>query len=51
MAFWDLPGPFAPPDKSRPNRNITALSYSCTTYAGKNKYRNSLEFRMEKSSG
>ena len=26
------PGPFAPPDLRRPNRNTTALSYSCTTY-------------------
>lgn len=27
-----LPGPFAPPDNNRPKRNITARSYSCTTY-------------------
>lgn len=27
-----LPGPFAPPDSSRPKRKITALSYSCTTW-------------------
>jgi len=26
-----LPGPLAPPDKRRPSRNMTALSYSCTT--------------------
>lgn len=26
-----LPGPLAPPESSLPRRNITALSYSCTT--------------------
>ena len=35
--FWiiyniSLPGPFDPPDNSLPRRNITALSYSWTTY-------------------
>ena len=25
------PGPLAPPERSRPSRNMTALSYSCTT--------------------
>ena len=28
------PGPLAPPDRSLPRRNITALSYSCTTWGG-----------------
>ena len=27
----DLPGPLDPPSKRRPKRNMTALSYSCTT--------------------
>lgn len=27
-----LPGPFDPPDRSLPRRNITALSYSWTTF-------------------
>jgi len=34
QAAWKwicLPGPLAPPDISRPKRNITARSYSCTT--------------------
>ena len=34
QAAWkcrSLPGPLAPPDISRPKRNITARSYSCTT--------------------
>ena len=26
----DIPGPFAPPGRRRPNLKITALSYSCT---------------------
>jgi len=30
-----LPGPLAPPDIKRPRRNITALSYSCTTCVNK----------------
>ena len=25
-----IPGPLAPPETNRPNRKITALSYSCT---------------------
>ena len=28
----NLPGPLLPPDKSRPSRKMTALSYSCTTW-------------------
>lgn len=27
----NMPGPLAPPALSRPKRNITARSYSCTT--------------------
>lgn len=28
----NMPGPLAPPGNERPSRNITALSYSCTTF-------------------
>jgi len=31
-AYSNWPGPFAPPENNRPRRNITARSYSCTTY-------------------
>ena len=36
--FWPIfsPGPLAPPLRSRPSLNITALSYSCTTLAIQN---------------
>ena len=32
----NIPGPFAPPRTKRPKRNITARSYSCTTFIQKN---------------
>lgn len=32
-----IPGPLAPPCIRRPKRNITARSYSCTTYKNSNK--------------
>lgn len=32
----NLPGPRAPPGSIRPNLNITALSYSCTTFSFQN---------------
>ena len=32
----NIPGPFAPPFSRRPSRNMTALSYSCTTCEQKN---------------
>ena len=34
---FNLPGPFAPPGNRRPKRNMTALSYSWTTYIGEYK--------------
>ena len=32
----NIPGPFEPPLVKRPKRNITARSYSCTTFMHKN---------------
>ena len=40
----NTPGPLAPPDKSRPRRNITARSYSLK----KNKKHFGAEFPIEK---
>ena len=37
------PGPLAPPGRSLPMRNITARSYSCTTWSPKNNFTSPVE--------